>query len=81
MHFLSQHIYVFRLKGSCNHLAAILFRVEYAVKTGLTKPSSTSQSCVWNDQAADIAPSEPILLAEQMWTKDHYSRQSEFNST
>ena len=34
--------------GSCNHIAGVLFRMEHAVKTGLTRPASTSQSCKWN---------------------------------
>ena len=58
-------------------MAAVLFRVEYAVRTGLTKPSSTSQSCVWNVPDADRAPSEPIKLAKQVWNKDQYFKQSE----
>lgn len=34
--------------GSCNHIAGVLFRIEHAVKTGLTNPKSTSKPCIWN---------------------------------
>ena len=36
------------LLGCCNHVIAMLFRVEAAVRTGATKPSSTSLPCKWN---------------------------------
>ncbi|XP_048734036.1 uncharacterized protein LOC125650107 isoform X2 [Ostrea edulis] len=32
----------------CSHVAALLFKVEMAVKMGLTKSSSTSKACQWN---------------------------------
>ena len=34
--------------GCCNHVIALLFRVEAAVRTGATKPSSTSLLAKWN---------------------------------
>ena len=35
------------LSGSCNHVAAMLFQVEAAVSTGITKPTCTSKlSCM-----------------------------------
>ena len=37
-----------RLEEACSHVAALLFKVEAAVKLGLTKESSTSQVCTWN---------------------------------
>lgn len=36
------------LLGCCNHAVALLFRVEAAVRTGATKPSSTSVLAKWN---------------------------------
>ncbi|XP_053389785.1 uncharacterized protein LOC128552753 isoform X2 [Mercenaria mercenaria] len=35
------------MMGSCNHIAGVLFRMEYAVKTGMTRPTSTSKACEW----------------------------------
>ncbi|XP_036002672.1 uncharacterized protein LOC118565784 [Fundulus heteroclitus] len=32
----------------CSHVAALLFKVEMAVKMGLTQSSSTSKACQWN---------------------------------
>jgi len=34
----------------CVHVAAILFKVEAAVKCGFTAVSSTSEACRWNKQ-------------------------------
>ena len=62
----------YRLKGSCNHVAGLLFRVEYAVRTGLTKPSCTSQKSVWNVPGA--GDSVPVKLCEQRWTRDQYMK-------
>ena len=36
-----------RLSDGCSHVAAILFKVECAVRLGYT--SVTSQACQWND--------------------------------
>lgn len=37
-----------RLGEVCSHVAAILFKIEVAVKLGLIKTSSTSEACKWN---------------------------------
>ena len=37
-----------RLLGYCNHIVAMLFRMEAAVMQGLTKPRCTSQNSSWN---------------------------------
>ncbi|XP_065909342.1 uncharacterized protein [Dysidea avara] len=43
----------------CSHIAAILFKVETAVRLGLTKPSCTSTSCNWNNwYKENINPAE-----------------------
>ena len=36
------------LLGTCNHVTAMLFRVEAAVSSGLTKPTCTGKLCAWN---------------------------------
>ena len=40
------------LKGTCNHVAGLLFRVDMAVMKGLTKPSKTSVLSDWNVPSA-----------------------------
>lgn len=37
-----------RLGEVCSHAASILFKIEVAVKLGLTTTSSTSEACQWN---------------------------------
>ena len=36
------------LSQTCNHVAAMLFRVEAAVQAGFTNPTCTSQKSQWN---------------------------------
>ena len=55
----------------CSHVAAILYRIEYAVRTGLTRLFSSTESYV-----LDKALSRPIILIEQVWTKDKYFKSS-----
>ena len=56
------------LLGSCNHVTAMLFRVEAAVSSGITKPTCTSKLSAWNVPAAtksllSIKPiSEPSVV-------------------
>ncbi len=35
---------------SCNHVMALLYKVEHAVSKGYTDPSCTSVPCMWNNQ-------------------------------
>lgn len=60
------------LQGSCNHIAGLLFRVEYAVRMGLTDTSCTSQQCQWNLPSTKVMLNEPRLVAAQTWTKASY---------
>eukprot|EP00794_Sanderia_malayensis_P013241 gene13241-14600_t len=52
-----------RLGETCNHIAAVLFKLEMAVKIGLTSTSSISEACKWNATFKDEL--EPLTIAEQ----------------
>ena len=68
------YMYIFcflSLKGSCNHVVGMLFRVEYAVRSGQTRLSSTSRPCVWNAPPVGSS-SDPVKLCSQEWNSDHY---------
>ena len=43
---------------TCNHVAAAMFRVEAAVRTGLTNPSCTSSPNQWLPCRKDIEPTK-----------------------
>jgi hypothetical protein len=64
------------LLGSCNHVIAMLFRVEAAVSSGITKPTCTSKLCEWNVPKAtkDILELKPIR--EIAFVKDHYKKRN-----
>ncbi len=64
------------LLGTCNHVAGLLFRVEAAVRCGLTDPACTAQTCKWNlpSQRSDVL-SEPAKACSISWNKGHYMNQ------
>ena len=41
--------YITRLSQSCNHVAALLFKVEHAYKLELSNPACTSTANVWKE--------------------------------
>ena len=40
----------------CNHIAAVLYKIEYANEKGIRDPACTDQPCVWNASAKEIGP-------------------------
>ena len=42
------------MSGTCLHIAGMLFRVEAAVRNGLTNPSCTTKSCEWLPNRKDV---------------------------
>ena len=47
------------LVGICNHVVALVFRIEHAVRFNLSKPTFTRKSCIWNvpsGSKVDVAP-------------------------
>jgi len=44
----------------CSHVAAVLFKVEAAVKLGFTSLSSTSEACKWNKQFRKEIDVKPV---------------------
>lgn len=39
---------IFRLSQTCNHAAALMFKVESAFRLDISDPSVTSGQCSWN---------------------------------
>ena len=63
------------LLESCNHVAGMLFRIEAAVITGVTKPICTSRLSEW------VIPSkncdlEPGRISSMVIKKDHYKKKA-----
>ena len=42
--------------STCNHVAAALFRVEAAMRLGLTNPACTEKACEWLPNRKDVLP-------------------------
>ena len=65
----------FSLGSTCNHVAAVLFKVEHAWKSGLTLGNSpTSKECAWNKYGANKKGVEPKRISEMKWKKPHHSK-------
>eukprot|EP00112_Aurelia_sp_Birch-Aquarium-sp1_P004894 Seg1553.4 transcript_id=Seg1553.4/GoldUCD/mRNA.D3Y31 product="hypothetical protein" protein_id=Seg1553.4/GoldUCD/D3Y31 len=56
---------------TCNHVAAALFRIEAAVRMGLTNPSCTSTSCGWlpNNKAV-----KPVKIKDLKLSRGDFGR-------
>ena len=64
--------------GICNHVVAMLFRVEYALRYGLTKPSSLCSWNVPNGVKINIKPTkfkELIYFDKSQYMKPEGSKQ------
>lgn len=70
-------LYLFAGLGStCNHIAAILFKVDFAWQHGMTQKTCTSLPCKWNvPSLLNNIQHKPI--SELEWRKPHYSKKGE----
>ena len=60
------------MSETCNHVAALFFRVEAAVTSGLTNPSCTAKSCEWLPNRKDV---KPIKLKDINLKRDDFGKQ------
>ena len=65
------------LMGTCNHVTAMLFRVEAAVTSGLTRPTKTSILSTWNVPTGVKINLKPLPVAEMVFEQSHYTKTSE----
>lgn len=63
------------LLGSCNHVAGLLFRVEAAVKGGVTQKSATEVSCQWIIPKGPVGR-KPQAVCETLLSKDKYGKKT-----
>ena len=54
-------------------MAAVLFKVEFAWKNGLTNPACTAKECGWSAFGAKHRV-EPQRIKEMNWHKPHFSK-------
>ena len=62
------------LLGCCNHVTAMLFRVEAAVRSGTTKPSSTSVLAKWNVPTGCKTVLKHQPISKLTFHKHHYKK-------
>ena len=60
--------------GCCNHVTTMLFRVKAAVRSGATKPSSTSMLACWNVPTGCKTTLAHKPLADMTFHKHHYKK-------
>nr|XP_054759987.1 uncharacterized protein LOC129266168 [Lytechinus pictus] len=61
--------------SSCNHVAALLFKIDYAWRQGLTNPACTSRECEWSAFSGRTTV-EPKRLCEMTWKSPKFSTQA-----
>lgn len=54
----------FRLAESCSHIAAVLFKIEAAVRIGYTTKACTDEPCKWNQDFVKKIGPDPIAKIE-----------------
>ena len=62
------------LLGGCNHVVAMLFRIEAAVSTGATKPGCTSLLAKWNVPSGSKTSVINQPICEVTFHKHHYRK-------
>ncbi|XP_057303348.1 uncharacterized protein LOC130640806 [Hydractinia symbiolongicarpus] len=65
------------LYGACNHITAMCFRIEYAVRAGMTNPSKTSTLCTWNVPSGTKVNTKAEEISEIHFDKPHYMKDHE----
>ena len=68
----------FRLGESCSHVAALLFKVEAAVRLGYTKVACTDQACTWN--ACFVKDVKPATIAQTPFFREEARKAVESGS-
>ena len=67
--------FFFSLGSTCNHVVAVLLKVEHAWKSDLTLGNSpTLTECAWNKYGANKKGVEPKRIREMKWEKPHHSK-------
>ena len=59
------------LSQTCNHIAAALFRIEAAVRNGLTNPACTSEKSEWLPNRGEVAPKK---VADMNFNRDDFGQ-------
>ena len=62
------------MSQSCNHVAALLFRVEAAVRLGLTNPSCTTKPCEWLPNRKIV---KPVKIKDMNLKRDDFGNRGE----
>ena len=59
------------MSPTCNHLAAALFRVEAAMRLGLTNPACTTEACEWLPKRKDV---QPVKVKDLNFNRDDFAK-------
>ena len=59
------------MSSTCNHVAAALFRVEAAMRLGLTNPACTTKACEWLPNRKDV---QPVKIKDLNFNRDDFAK-------
>ncbi len=66
-------LYIFSLIQSCNHVAAMLLKVDFCWRHGYVNPSCTSRPCTWNTGKKSMVV-QPQQICDMEWRSPHAER-------
>ena len=59
------------MSETCNHVVALLFRVEAAVRLGLPNPACTTKPCEWLSNRKVV---KPLKIKDMELSRDDYRK-------
>ena len=68
------------MSQTCNHVAAMLFKIEAAYKLGISNPACTSSACAWNTPTTKVTASN-IPLQEMNFSKPSHAKGKKYLKT
>ena len=60
---------------TCNHVVAMIFCIEHAVRFNLAKPTSTSKLCTWNVPSGSKVGMVPKWIKDICFDKAQYMKE------
>ena len=58
--------------STCNHVVAALFRVEAAMRLGLSNPACTTKACEWLPNRKDV---QPMKIRDMNFNRENFGKQ------
>lgn len=78
-HLFVNMLFHFRLSSTCNHVAAVLFKMDFAWQQGFTNKSVTDMPSQWTQPKGKTTGPDVMEMGDLEWVKPRYGKKK--NST